>query len=182
MRGSVPRTQMNRNRKSHILATNHSTGQYPVLNMPSLMVDSGHGARRPPSNRVVAIAETRISLMYPARKNIAHFTAEYSDMKPETSSPSASGRANGARCVSPIIEITKITNAGNSATDHHSCCCESTICEVDIEPATMNTETSDRLKASSYEITCAAERTAPSSGRSEEHTSELQSRGHLVCR
>src|SRR5690625_1122655 len=103
-------------------------------------------------------------LMYSARKNIANFIAEYSVMNPETSSPSASGGSNGARFVSPIIEITKITSAGHSATDHHSCCCESTSCEVDSEPATMNTETSDRLQASSYEITCAAERTAPSSG------------------
>src|SRR5690625_3512022 len=157
MRGRVPRTQRNRNRKSHILATNHNTGQYPVLNMPSLIADSGHGARQPPKNRVVAIAETLIMLMYSARKNIANFIAEYSVMNPETSSPSASGRSKGARFVSPIIEITKITNAGNSATDHHSCCCESTICEVDMEPATMNTEDrkSTRLNSSHVAISYA---------------------------
>src|SRR5690625_4509339 len=140
---------MKRNKKSHILATNQSTGQKPVLNMPSLIADSGHGARQPPRNSVVAIAETLIMLMYSARKNIANFMAEYSVMKPDTNSPSASGRSNGARFVSPIIDITKIMNAGNSAIDHHSCCCESTICEVDIDPETMSTETSDKLSASS---------------------------------
>src|SRR5699024_10776769 len=118
----------------------------------------------PPINKVVAIAETLIMLMYSAKKNIANFMAEYSVMKPETSSPSASGRSKGARLVSPIIEITKIMKAGKSATDHHSCCGELTIWDVDIEPATINTDTRDKLKASSYEMTCAAERTAPSSG------------------
>src|SRR6058998_3034229 len=38
-------------------------------------------------------------LMYSARKNIAYFIDEYSVRKPATSSPSASGRSNGARLV-----------------------------------------------------------------------------------
>src|SRR5205814_2179889 len=44
------------------------------------------------------------------------------------------------------------------------CACASTICEVDIEPAVMNTATMDRPIATSYEIICAAERRLPSSG------------------
>ena len=44
--------------------------------------------------------------MYSARKNHANFIDEYSVMKPATSSPSASGRSNGRRLVSPTIEIT----------------------------------------------------------------------------
>ena len=55
---------------------------------------------------MVASAETVAMLMYSARKNSANFSELYSVWKPPTSSPSASGRSNGARLVSPIIEIT----------------------------------------------------------------------------
>ena len=44
------------------------------------------------------------------------------------------------------------------------CRCASTICEVDIEPAVMNTATMDSPIATSYEIICALERSPPSSG------------------
>ncbi len=54
---------------------------------------------------MVASAETVAMLMYSARKNRANFSEEYSVWKPPTSSPSASGRSNGARLVSPTIEI-----------------------------------------------------------------------------
>ncbi len=105
-RGSEPRSQMNRNMNSQTLAVNHSSGHQPSLNMPSLIADSGHGARQPPRNSVVARAETVTMLTYSARKNIANFSAEYSVWNPPTSSPSASGRSNGSRLVSPTIEIT----------------------------------------------------------------------------
>ena len=65
----------------------------------------GHGARQPPRNSVVASAETVTMLMYSARKNSANFSDEYSVWKPPTSSPSASGRSNGRRLVSPTIAI-----------------------------------------------------------------------------
>ena len=65
-----------------------------------------NGACQPPRNSVVASAETVAMLMYSARKNSANFSELYSVWKPPTSSPSASGRSNGARLVSPIIEIT----------------------------------------------------------------------------
>ena len=90
--------------KHIILPTNHSTGQKPEF-APS-QIEIGHGARQPPRNSVVASADTVAMLMYSARKNIAYFIDEYSVRKPATSSPSASGRSNGARFVSPIIEIT----------------------------------------------------------------------------
>ncbi len=54
---------------------------------------------------MVAIAETVIMLTYSARKNSANFSEEYSVWKPPTSSPSASGRSNGARLVSPTIAM-----------------------------------------------------------------------------
>ncbi|CFS31940.1 Uncharacterised protein [Mycobacterium tuberculosis] len=37
--------------------------------------------------------------------NIANFNDEYSVWNPATSSPSASGKSNGARLVSPTIEM-----------------------------------------------------------------------------
>ena len=47
------------------LIRNHSTGHQPVL-APDHR-DSGHGARQPPRNSVVASAETVIMLTYSAR-------------------------------------------------------------------------------------------------------------------
>src|ERR1041384_4534273 len=96
---------MNPNRNSSTLATHQSSGHQPWLNMPSLIELSGHGARQPPRNSVVAKAETVIMLMYSARKNSANLNDEYSVWKPPTSSDSASGRSNGARLVSPTAAM-----------------------------------------------------------------------------
>ena len=54
---------------------------------------------------MTASAETVIMFMYSAMKNMAKRIEEYSVWNPPTSSPSASGRSNGARLVSPTIEI-----------------------------------------------------------------------------
>jgi len=140
---------MKKKTSSHTLARNHSSGHQPSLNMPSLIAEIGHGARQPPRKSVVATAETLIMLMYSARKNHANFIDEYSVWKPPTSSPSASGRSNGARLVSPTMDATYTRNAGTSAMPHHNCSWESTICDVDMEPATMKTLTSERPMASS---------------------------------
>ncbi len=68
----------------------------------------------PPRNSVVAIAQTTTMFTYSARKNSANFIELYSVWNPPTSSDSASGRSNGARLVSPTIEITKIRKLGIS--------------------------------------------------------------------
>ena len=94
---------MKTNRNAATLPRNHRIGKYPVF-APS-QIDSGHGACQPPRNSVVASAETVTMLTYSARKNSANFSEEYSVWKPPTSSPSASARSNGARFVSPTIEI-----------------------------------------------------------------------------
>ena len=91
------------NRKVHILAVNHSTGHQPVLAPGHMSI--GQGACQPPKNMAVASDETVIMLTYSASMNIANFSDEYSVWKPATSSPSASGRSNGARLVSPTIEM-----------------------------------------------------------------------------
>src|SRR4028118_1861390 len=138
---------MKKKMKAITLPRNHSTGQKPSL-APSQM-EIGQGARQPPRNMVVANAATVTMLMYSARKNRANFKLEYSVWKPPTSSPSASGRSNGARLVSPTMEITKITNEGARIRPYQSSSCAATIWEVDIEPAYRNTATSESPIATS---------------------------------
>src|ERR1700726_1040675 len=98
------------NRKVHILAVNQSTGHHPVL-APAHMF-SGQGACQPPKNMTVASDETVIMLTYSASMNIANFSDEYSVWNPATSSPSASGKSNGALLVSPTITDRKSVVSG----------------------------------------------------------------------
>jgi hypothetical protein len=49
---------------------------------------------------------------YSAKKNNAKPILEYSTLKPDTSSDSASGRSNGARFVSAKIDTKNIKNKG----------------------------------------------------------------------
>src|SRR3954463_9145900 len=113
---------------------NQSTGHQPVLSTLWSMTDSGHGARQPPRNSVVARAETVVTLMYSARKNIANLIDAYSVWKPATSSVSASGRSNGARLVSPTIEIMYMRKDGISGSAYQRCDCAATISLVDSDP------------------------------------------------
>src|SRR4051795_8032005 len=115
------------------LNKNHSTGHQPVFSTLLSMSESGHGARQPPRNNVVASAATVVTLMYSARKNIANLIEPYSVWKPATSSVSASGRSNGARFVSPTIDTRYIANDGKSGSAYHSDC-DATISLVDNEP------------------------------------------------
>src|SRR4051794_22162573 len=115
------------------LPRNHNTGHQPVLRTLWSMSESGHGPRQPPRNNVVASADTVVTLMYSARKNIANLMDAYSVWKPATSSVSASGRSNGARLVSPTIETMYIANDGNSGSAYHSDC-DATISLVDSDP------------------------------------------------
>ena len=72
---------------------------------------------------------------YSAKKNSANFSDEYSVWNPPTSSPSASARSNGARFVSPTIEIAKIANDGKRTTAYHQEDWAATMSDVDIDPA-----------------------------------------------
>src|SRR5437763_13640925 len=113
---------------------NQSTGHQPVLSTLWSIDDSGHGARQPPRNSVVASAQTVVTLMYSARKNIANLIEAYSVWKPATSSVSASGRSKGARLVSPTIETRYMRNEGMSGSAYQSLACEATISLVDSDP------------------------------------------------
>src|SRR3954469_3775863 len=126
---------MNANSRMTTLPSHHSTGHQPWLSELSPTNDSGHGARHPPRKSVVASADTVMTLMYSARKNMANFNDEYSVWKPATSSLSASGRSNGARLVSPTIETRYIRNDGISGNAYQSFACALTIWLVDSEPA-----------------------------------------------
>src|SRR5437763_12457921 len=117
-----------------IFARNHRTGHQPVLSTPLSIADSGHGARQPPRNNVVASAQTVVTLMYSARKNIANLIDAYSVWKPATSSVSASGRSKGARLVSPTMETRYMRNDGMSGRAYQSLACEATISLVDSDP------------------------------------------------
>src|SRR5215218_1586574 len=123
---------MKMNSATTTLRRNQSSGHQPVL-APS-QIEIGHGARQPPRNSVAARAETVTMLTYSARKNSANFSDVYSVWKPPTSSDSASGRSNGARLVSPTIEITNTTKLGTSSQTYQPPVCALTMSAVDIEP------------------------------------------------
>src|ERR1700710_7081 len=124
---------MNMNMNVHTLAANHSSGHHPEV-APAMM-SSGHGARTPPRNSVVASAATVVMLTYSASMNIANFSDEYSVWKPPTSSPSASGRSNGARLVSPTIDVRYTRNDGSSTNTNQRPSWAATMPEVDMVPA-----------------------------------------------
>src|SRR5690242_4663181 len=69
---------------------------------------------QPPKNSTVIRPQSSITFRYSPRKNSRNGVAEYSVMKPATSSDSASSRSNGGRCVSASEETKKITNIGNN--------------------------------------------------------------------
>src|SRR3954467_12413087 len=122
---------MKTNRKTNVLTRKATNCSQPL----PLRKDSGQGHAPPPRNSVVAIAETVTMLTYSARKNSANFRDEYSVWKPPTSSDSASGRSNGARLVSPIMEMTNTMKLGTSSNAYQPPdTCAATISEVDSEP------------------------------------------------
>src|SRR5918995_626983 len=134
---------MKTNRKMNVLIRNATNCSQPL----PLRNDSGHGHIPLPRNSVVAIAETVTMLTYSARKNSANFNDEYSVWNPPTSSDSASGRSNGARLVSPTIEIVNTTKLGANNSRYHPEACEATMSAVDSDPAYRITPTIDRPSA-----------------------------------
>src|SRR6201994_4021321 len=108
---------------------NQTTGSQPSF--APAQSESGHGARQPPRNSVVATAERVTMLTYSARKNSANFSDEYSVWNPPTSSDSASGRSNGARLVSPTIEIANTTKLTGSSQMYQPLCWAVTMSAVE---------------------------------------------------
>ncbi len=89
-------------RKAATFARNHRTGGTCHRNSSALTF--GNGGSQPPKNTVTATHEMMIIDVYSPRKKKANFTPEYSVLKPDTSSDSASGRSNGLRLVSATPE------------------------------------------------------------------------------
>src|SRR5215207_307834 len=119
---------MNTNKNTNVLTRNATNCNQPL----PFRNDSGHGHIPPPRNRVVAIADTVTMFTYSARKNSANFNDEYSVWNPPTSSDSASGRSNGARLVSPTMEMTNTTKLGTSSQTYQPPVCALTMSAVDI--------------------------------------------------
>src|SRR5262245_1844030 len=141
------------------------------------------GPCQPTKTSVTAIELITIMFMYSPRKNSAHFIDEYSVWKPATSSPSASGRSNGARFVSANAVTRKIANGSTryqwkmpqfgspnrypapigSVPSTYQPACRSTMPTSESVPARRITGIVDSPIASSYEIICAEERSPPRS-------------------
>lgn len=77
------------------------------------------GANQPPKNSSVNSIDMNIICAYSAKKKLAKVIAEYSTLKPETSSDSLSVRSKGALLVSARAETKNIMAAGNSGTTNH---------------------------------------------------------------
>src|SRR6202046_314063 len=75
IRGSEARSQKKTNTNTLTLPTNHSSGHQLVLAPDHTEI--GHGACQPPRNKVMASAETVITLQYSASWVIANFSDEY---------------------------------------------------------------------------------------------------------
>lgn len=78
-----------------------------------------NGANHPPKKQIAIITDNQSILLYSARKNNANVIAEYSTLKPATSSASASGKSKGARFVSASNEMKNTTQVGNSGKQNH---------------------------------------------------------------
>lgn len=117
---------------------------------------------QPPRNSSAFITDIMIIFPYSARKNIANTIEEYSTLYPATSSASASGKSNGVRFVSAIIEIIKIIESGSNGSIKKTVLhCALTISTKFSEPAIKITGRITKLIETSYEIICAADRSAP---------------------
>ena len=105
-RGKDARTQIKKNRINDVLnaKTNGS-----IKNNQEIVIDNHPPKNIKTVNRLIAIIEP-----YSAKKNNAKPILEYSTLKPETNSDSASGKSKGARFVSAKIDIKNIIKSGKN--------------------------------------------------------------------
>ena len=73
-----------------------------------------NNGNQPPQNKILITVLITIILPYSPIKNKAKPIAEYSVLKPETNSPSASGKSKGCLLHSANNAIKKIINNGNN--------------------------------------------------------------------
>lgn len=98
---------------------------------------------------------------YSAKKNKAKPILEYSTLKPETSSDSASGRSNGALLVSAKIETKNIKNKGKNGIAKKIKDWNKTISIKFIDPTQNKADIKIKPIETSYETIWAALRIAP---------------------
>src|SRR4051794_17979001 len=87
---------------------------------PGTQVNGGKpsGEVQPPRNSTVISAHMLMIATYSPSMNRRYGVAEYSTMKPATSSDSASARSKGGRFVSANVEMKKMTNIGSSGSQY----------------------------------------------------------------
>jgi hypothetical protein len=123
---------------------------------------TGTGESHPPKKQITIIIDNHNMLLYSAKKNNANVMAEYSTLKPATSSASASGKSKGARFVSANNEMKNTIQTGRRGKKNQVpifCCC--TISIKLKEFAQIEIGNSSNPIETSYEISCAAERNDP---------------------
>jgi len=72
------------------------------------------GGNQPPKNKIINKADIKIILEYSAKKNNVNVTLEYSTLKPDTNSDSASGKSKGSLLVSANILTKNKKHPGNN--------------------------------------------------------------------
>src|SRR5271168_2728899 len=92
---------------------NKSAGSGPHLRNA---ISKPNGGSHPPRNSIVVSAQIINMLAYSPSMNSAKVIAEYSVLKPPTSSDSPSGRSNGGRLVSARPEMKNTTSIGSIST------------------------------------------------------------------
>jgi hypothetical protein len=86
------------------------------------------GAFQPPKNKITIKLDNKIILAYSPKKNNAKVIDEYSVLKPETNSDSASGKSKGDLLVSAKAEIKNKRKEGNNGNKNQPIrSCHSTI-------------------------------------------------------
>jgi hypothetical protein len=110
-RGNVARTQINVN------ITNHNFRQYQtnpgiqLTNNGNKLEIKGKG-NHPPKKIITNRFDITITCKYSPKNRNAKVIDEYSTLKPETSSDSASAKSNGALYVSAKVQINQISANG----------------------------------------------------------------------
>jgi hypothetical protein len=102
--GNEALTQIKKNKINEVLSPNTNGS---ITNNQEHGIDNQPPKNIKTVNKLIAIIDP-----YSAKKNKANPMLEYSTLKPETSSDSASGKSNGARFVSAKIETKNIKNKG----------------------------------------------------------------------
>src|SRR5512141_2845095 len=183
-RGSVQRSQTTTLQRTIALMAKTTTetafqnhhmaaGRMPVPRMASIASALRPGTCQPPRKSVVAMAERTQMLPHSTMKKMAKRKPEYSELYPDTSSDSASGRSNGVRFASAswlMKRMKKATNAAGFRKMNHSQgsppCARMMPCIDSVPAIAMGTKIATPAGIS-YEMTCAADRMPPKSAHLE---------------